>query len=228
MVTLDRERHLLTSFLNFLGVRNAPKENRLTLTEQRLPGDASDESPALTETGLPDGAIFDADGWAVLIESKVQAKLTKNQLVRHIKTTEARGYKSPQLVVITVDEQLSPLLPGCICVTWCELYAWFAKRADRSQWAGTLVEYMRVFEQQMIWENYQIRGTITMFDGFHFAAKTPYTYAEGKRLIKLLRQELIKHPDLNAIGVDPKGKGRGAITGQKQVGVWDYMPLKQA
>ncbi len=228
MVTLDRERNLLTPFLKFLGVCNAPTKDRLTLTEQRLPGDANDEASALTETGLPDGAIFDAEGWAVIIESKVQAKLTKNQLVRHIKTTEARGYQNPQLVAITVDEQSSPPLPGCIYITWREIYAWFAKRVDRSEWAGTFVEYMRVFEQQMLWENYQIRGTITMFDGFHFSRETPYTYSEGKRLIKLLRQELIQHPDLHAMGVDPKGKGRGAITGQQQAGVWDYMPLMQA
>lgn len=228
MVTIDNDRKLLISFLRFLGIDNIPHPDSLTLTEQCLPGEATDESSSLTRTGLPDGAIFDDEGWALIIESKVQAKLTRKQLVRHVKTTEARGYKSPHLLAITVDEQTSPPLQDCICVTWRELYAWFSKPANRTEWTSTLVGYMRVFEQQMIWENYQIRGTITMFDGFHFSPKTPYTYAEGKRLIRLLRQELIKHPDMHAMGVDPQGKGRGAITGRQQSEVWDYMPLKKA
>lgn len=141
MVTIDNDRKLLISFLRFLGIDNIPHPDSLTLTEQCLPGEATDESSSLTRTGLPDGAIFDDEGWALIIESKVQAKLTRKQLVRHVKTTEARGYKSPHLLAITVDEQTSPPLQDCICVTWRELYAWFSKPANRTEWTSTLVGY---------------------------------------------------------------------------------------
>jgi hypothetical protein len=73
-----------------------------------------------------------------------------------------------------------------------------------------------------------IRGTITVFDGFQFSDDNPYSYREGKRLIRLMGDLLQKRKDLHAIGMDPKGKGRPAITGKGTEGVWDYLPLKVA
>jgi len=34
-------------------------------------------------------------------------------------------------------------------------------------------------------EEYLTEGTLTMFDGFQFTDENPYTYGEGKRLLKL-------------------------------------------
>ena len=66
-----------------------------------------------------------------------------------------------------------------------------------------------------------------MFDGFKFSDAEPYTYAEGKRLIRLLGDELRKRKKLvKALGVDVKQPGRTAITREDNGGVWDFLPLK--
>jgi hypothetical protein len=86
---------------------------------------------------------------------------------------------------------------------------------------------MRVFEAKMIVKDYNIKGTLTMFDGFKFSAADPYTYAEGKRLIRLLGDELRRRKNLvNALGVDIEAKGRAAITRGENGAVWDFLPLK--
>jgi hypothetical protein len=65
-----------------------------------------------------------------------------------------------------------------------------------------------------------------MFDGFLFSAENPYTYREGKRLLKLVMQELRREPSVKALGIDAKAPGRSAITGSRQSGVWDFIPLR--
>jgi len=64
---------------------------------------------------------------------------------------------------------------------------------------------------------------------FKFNGKNPYTYSEGKRLIKLLGEEFRKDKRLiRELGLDPQGKGRGAITRGGYGGVWDFIPLRKA
>lgn len=87
---------------------------------------------------------------------------------------------------------------------------------------------MRTFERKMLAKDYQIRGTITVFDGLRFDDDNPYTYREGKRLIRLLGDLLQDRRDLHRIGIDPKGKRRAAITGRGADGVWDLLPLTVA
>ena len=67
-----------------------------------------------------------------------------------------------------------------------------------------------------------------MFDGLRFVEDNLYTHWEGKRLIRLLRDELKQRNDLQELGVDQDGKGRSALTGSGVDSVWDFLPLKQA
>ena len=67
-----------------------------------------------------------------------------------------------------------------------------------------------------------------MFNGVRFDKDNPYTYREGKRLIRLLADELRSRADLQSqLGVDPDAKGRSAITNDR-LGVWDFLPFKLA
>jgi len=95
-------------------------------------------------------------------------------------------------------------------------------------WARTFTTYMEAFETRMIALDYSIRGTLTMFDGLRFDDDHPYSYREGKRLIRLLGDELQNRKDLHRIGVDPQGSRRPAITGRSGTGVWDFLPLRAA
>jgi len=114
-------------------------------------------------------------------------------------------------------------------VFWKSVYQWFTRYSLKSKWAQRFVEYMNTFEAKMIAQEYNIRGTLTMFSGFHFDKEHPYTYREGKRLIKLIRQEFCNNKRLvRELGLDPQSQGRPAITRGDNGVVWDFIPLKQS
>ncbi|MCH8344673.1 MAG: hypothetical protein IH983_11875 [Planctomycetes bacterium] len=223
--TLNGDRSLVRPFLRWAGSRDVPPPSQLRITEQQVPGEtvSGDEGEG---SGLPDACVFADDGWLLLVEAKVQAGISLGQLRRHIATAKRHGFDKPYLLLLSVDDPPRQLPERTAHRAWRDVYAWFRKRADSSHWARTFTDYMETFESQMIAENYSIRGTLTMFDGLRFDADNPYTYREGKRLIRLLGDELQKRKDLRRIGVDPKGERRSAITGRAGAGVWDFLPLK--
>ena len=224
---LDADRTLLTPFLRWAGAQDIPRTSALRITEQQVPGEpeSGDEVEA---RGLPDACVYTNDGWALLVESKVQAGVSLDQLRRHISTAKKHGFETPHLVLLSIDHPPRNLPKHTTHRAWREVYAWFRKHAGASVWARTFTDYMETFESRMIGDDYSIRGTLTMFDGLRFDVDNPYTYREGKRLIRLLGDELQKRKDLRKIGVDPNGKRRKAITGRAGAGVWDYLPLKVA
>lgn len=225
--TLETDRGLLIPFLQWAGTKRIPSKGSLSITEQQVPGEyvSGDETDG---KGLPDAAIFDKDRWCLLIEAKVQSGINANQLDRHIATAKRHDFENPYLLLLTVDMPNVSLPPNTTHRTWRELYAWFGEHASSSKPAQTLVQYMQIFESRMIAREYAIRGTITMFDGLKFDQDNPYNYREGKRLLRLLRDELQQRKDLLRLGIDPEAEGRGAITGRGGDGVWDYIPLKVA
>jgi hypothetical protein len=225
--TLDADRALLRPFLDWTGVHNIPPDRHLRITEQQVPGEivSGDEEEG---RGLPDACVFDDDGWALLVEAKVQADVSPDQLRRHIATASRHGFEKPFVLLISVDDPPTALPHGVSHRAWREVYAWFRHRAGTSVWARTFATYMEAFESRMIALDYSIRGTLTMFDGLRFDEENRYTYSEGKRLIRLLGDELQRRGDLHKIGVDPRGARRSAITGQLDTAVWDFLPLKAA
>ncbi|WP_168164282.1 PD-(D/E)XK nuclease family protein [Pirellula sp. SH-Sr6A] len=225
---LGQSPKLLVDFLKWLGISEIPKASLLAISQQQVPGVQLEDVDEEHQKGLPDLAIFDDDNWVVLFECKVQAKVTMGQLERHRKTAQRNGYDSPWIVVLTVDELENELPPKTVVRSWREVYSWFNQRVTDSFWAIQLVDYMRPFEQKMLARNYQIRGTITVFDGLRFDDKNPYSYREAKRLIRLLGDLLQSRKDLHKIGVDPDGKRRHGITSQDTDSVWDFLPLVAA
>jgi len=229
MVTLANDKKLVRPFLRFVGAKAIPHLKNIELGLQCVPGQVVDPAKDLSD-GLPDGCFFDQCGWAVAIEAKVQSGIPdnrpENQLNRHRRTLAKNGYEQPHVVLVSVDKPKT-LPKGVTHIEWKNLYCWFTKRAMESLWAKYFVEYMRVFEAKMIAKDYDIRGTLTMFDGFKFSDSEPYTYAIGKRLIKLLGEELRKRRDLvKEIGLDVMEPGRPAITRGGDESVWDFFPLK--
>ncbi len=224
--TLQSDPKLIRPFLKkCLRIRGDLPKRKIQIVEQQVPGESVSGNESESK-GLPDACFYDDNRWAVLLESKVQAGISLNQLERHTKTAKRYGYENSAVVLVSVDQPNKSLPSFALSMEWREVYGWFNKQASNS--ARMFVEYMRVFESQMIAKKYNIRGTITMFDGLHFH-KEPYSYREGKRLIRLFRSELQKHPSLhNTLGIDTKRKGRTAITGSGQESVWDFLSLKNA
>jgi hypothetical protein len=226
--TLDRDRSLLRPFLRWAGCSEIPAERDLSISEQQLPGkyvsgDEHDEG-----RGLPDASIFDENGWTLLIESKVQSGIGVGQIKRHIQSAARCEYPDPFMLVLAVDKPSSALLEHAEYRSWREVYSWFYVQASRSVWARELVQYFEIFESKMIEKDYEIRGTITMFNGVRFDDENPYNYREAKRLIRLLGDELQDRKDLRDFGVDPDGARRSAITGREDQRIWDFLPLAVA
>lgn len=223
--TLQYDRELILPFLKWLGLRNIPPPDQLKLAQQSVPGQNAESVSG--DTGLPDLCVYTDEGWGVFFEMKVQSKLTAGQLQRHAATVKRYGFETPTIVAVTVEPINTRLPAGTIVVEWRRLYSWFAQRWTDSFWARELVRYMEVFEEKSIGSEYEVRGTITMFNGLRFDADHPFHYREAKRLIRLLGDELQGRKDLHKeLGVDAKGSRRSAITNEG--GVWDYLPLTVA
>jgi hypothetical protein len=227
--TLDQDRSVLIPFLHWLGITETPKPRSLRITEQQVPGMLQLNDDVVEAKGLPDAAVFDDASWAVLFESKVQARVALGQVDRHRRTAKRHGFDSPWVVLISVDPMTPALPERTIAKQWHEIYSWFNCRSSKSIWVKQFVDYMQVYERKQLLQNYDIRGTITVFDGLRFDDDNPYTYREGKRLIRLLGDLLQNRSDLwrieGNIGIDAEGERRPAITGRGSDGVWDFLPL---
>jgi hypothetical protein len=224
-VCLNEDRTLLRGFLIWIGVKAPVAAASLSIVEQSLPGDPPDVENDAERRGLPDIVIHDDESWCLLIESKIQASLTEDQLQRHERTLRRRGFEKIRSLALTKAEVR--VSRGVMKVRWSDLYEWLGKDRERREWPERLRSYLRAAEVRLAQDEYLTEGTLTMFDGFPFSGDNPYTYGEGKRLLKLALHELRKDPVLRALGMDPNAPGRGAITGRGGRGVWDFLSLKK-
>jgi len=224
--TLHHDRRLIPKFLRWLKISSIPPIRQIQLLEQQIPGTQimDNEDGA---SGLPDACFYNNDGWAVAVESKVQAKVSFSQIERHSKTLSRFGYENVQVILISVNRPQQKPPDYVTCVKWREIYGWFKRLSVKSLWTQTFTDYMQVFESKMLAQEYQIEGTITMFNGFQFDGNQPYTYHNGKRLIKLLGLEFRKNKKLiHCLHINPGGLGRPAITKGENDSVWDFIPLQ--
>lgn len=215
---------LLRKFVKWITGTAPPK--RLKVVEQQLPGEYELSEQEYEQRGLPDAWIHNDDEWSLLIESKVAAKLSLNQLERHYRTAKKRGFGSVTVLAIDIEKPKRKL-PGYVTFkSWKEVYSWLSQQSANSDWALRTLRYMEVAERKWPAEGYLKEGTLTEFSGIHFDENDPYSYGEAKRLIRLMMDELRQHPDLEGL-IDPKAAGRGAITGKHRPSVWDYLRLKR-
>ncbi len=233
-VCLHEDKVFLRKFLKWVRIRPRGAIGTLHIVEQSLPGDPPgveyDEREA-ERKGLPDIVIYDNEGtWCLLVESKIQAGLTDDQLRRHVRTLGRRGFKQIRILALTkVDVNVRH---GVATLRWSKLYEWLGSHGATTPWPERLRVYLRDAERRLASPRhpgdkpYLTEGTLTMFDGFPFSQKNSYTYGEGKRLLKLAMAELRKRPKLRALGMDSDPSGRGAITGKALDFVWDFLPLK--
>ena len=226
---LARDRRLLHKFLQWTTGDGSPPTRRLTILEQRLPreAEAADEAEA-TRRGLPDAWIHDANVWCLLIESKIESSLHRDQLDRHIRTAVRQGFKDIRLLALVTRRSGVSLPPRSNVVEWSELYSRL-RQEGRSEWGRDLTEYMEVMEGKLVGSGYLREGTLTVFSGIPFGQDYPYNYRETKRLLRLCMENLRTRSDLKkGLGMDPKGVGRPAITGTEAASVWDFLRLVQA
>ena len=227
--SLSNDPKLLSQFIRWATGERRPV-SKLGVVEQTLPGEEEPTDEEESERrGLPDGWIYDGNGWCLIIESKIESPLTQDQLQRHRRTAERRGFSDVRLLaLVTNPPKLSHLNSTVTIKRWTQLYCWL-RRERKSEWAGRVTSYMEVLEQKLVTSNYLRGGTLTVFSGIPFGSDEPYNYFEAKRLLRLAMDDLRKRSDLRKqLGADWQGKGRSAITGRETTRVWDFLRLSKA
>jgi hypothetical protein len=226
-VALAEDRRLLRRFLAWAVGKRVSRNAPLEIVEQGLPGEWTSSEMDADKRGLPDACIFESDDWILVIESKIAAPLRAEQLHRHFRTLNRRGFRNITLLAIAVDATSGRLPYDAMLKTWSDVYAWLVRQSSWSEWARRAADYFIVAENRSAEEGYLTAGTLTTFAGIPFRHGEPYNYPEAKRLLKLAIAELRKNRQLvRELGMDPKGTGRGAITGKDGVAVWDFLRLK--
>lgn len=228
LVSLDADPKLLRRFLSWAG-RVPPPTGRLQIFEQSLPGSLKELTEQDAEKrGLPDGCVTNGKDWTLLLESKFAAKLTLDQIRRHLRTAQEHGLIGAKLLAITTRRDHKNLPPNVVHRSWPEIYAWLTRQGKRSEWARRCAEYLEVAEEKESSEEYLKEGMLTTFTGIPFGPDTPYSYVTAKRTLGLLREELCRDRRLRSLGADLNSVGRSAITGRDGSVVWDFIPLRHA
>lgn len=226
--SLYEDKVLLNAFIRWVTGEKIPSRP-IEVIEQQLVGDDVESELVADQKGLPDAWFYDDDTWSLLLESKVAAKLSRNQLERHYKTACKKGFKDITVLTITVDEPRIALPKYVKSLTWIDCFRWLKSKEPQSAWAGRAAGYMRAVESKWIAEGYLSKGALTVFTGVPFTKKNPYNYFEAKLCLKQLMGELRTRKELSkALGADLKAVGRGSITGKQSNSVWDFISLKQA
>lgn len=226
MTALQEDRKLLGLFLRELaGVKPPYNSNKLMVLEQQYPDEREPSEEELERRGIPDGWIFDGDSWCVFIESKVTAPLNADQINRHRRTAEQRGFNTITAIAITLQRP-SSLPTDTILLEWRNVYVWLRRHASISVWARRAAEYLEIAEAKLIDSEKILEGTLTIFAGFPFGRDNPFTCPEGKRVLGLAMGELKERRDLrDQLKMNPKASGRPAITGRQSDAVWDFLSL---
>lgn len=221
---LATDPKLLKGFIKWI-IGDCQAKARFFIVEQALPGEIEDGEDKSEERGLPDAWIYNEDGWALLIESKISSRIETKQLKRHLRVAHKRGFLDAKLLVIATEDNLKRLPDGVIGKAWCEVYEWLIKQYSNSDWARRIATYMEIAEGKMVQSSYLKEGTLTKFAGIPFSREYQFNYVEAKRVLGLLFSELKKSKRIKKLGVDPALPGRGAIRGFNESSVWDFMRL---
>ncbi len=243
MSCLNEDRELLKNFLNTFRPKfiDNKKIKKICVNEQTLPEEqisdqeeieVDEKKKGLSDgifyddgEGVPDGIIYDdKDRKCIIIESKIELKLSKKQLLRHEKSVSKRDYEIRGLY-ITVEEKKIPL-ENWKNIIWSDIYSWAYKQEQKidSRWAGILVGYFDKLEEKMRMRKKGFMGSITKFTGINF--KGGYSPSEGKHVLIHLMKKIRTHHYkelVTKLGADFTSNKKKPI---KTLSLWDKIPLK--
>lgn len=230
MTALHEDPALLRAFLKDMAGVELRAKAALQVHQQTYPGSLEGE-PAEGDPerkGIPDAWVT-CDDWCLLIENKVLIRATRDQLTRHLAIARRLGFTDIKAVVLTVGKPMDELPEGVQVVEWTTVYEWLLRKSKAHPWAKRVAEFLEVMEGKLAQQEQLMAGTLTTFTGVPFGDDLPFTYAEAKRVLGLMRGELRRRPDLRReLGIDPDAVGRSKITGQGGDSVWDFLAFKDA
>ena len=204
---LYEDKKLLTAFLDQFCPNFFIKDAKLIIGQQTLPNDNNqvsiDKKIASHESNsLPDAVIYN-DEKCLIIESKLNSDLVKDQLIRHEKTIKKRGFNVIRGLAIVIIKVPNVTLNDWQQITWNAIYEWGHLQKSKSEWAKKLIHYFNVVENKMIQDKKLYEGNITKFTGVHFDDDNPYSEMEAKRQLKLLVEKIKQNKKLEQdLGLD--------------------------
>ena len=122
--SLYEDRNLLKRFIHWVVEDDTPSANRLKIVEQQLPGEPEEIEEGSESRGLPDAWVHDDNEWSLLIESKIESPLTRDQLNRHLRTATRRGFSNTRLLALVVKKPVWSPPPMVRVIEWTILYSW--------------------------------------------------------------------------------------------------------
>jgi hypothetical protein len=230
---LHEDHSLLVDFVRGYVGCQPPAPGKLEIIEQQLPGDPhSPGNPELSpdekgKRGLPDACILDSESWCLIIENKVMAGLTREQIEGHLRSVGRRHPGKIEMLVLTAAEADQTAFEGLDVrfKLWSSVYTW--ARGCKSPWAAKLARYLEAAEVRMSQDRYLGDVTLTEFSGVPFGKKEPYNYFDAKRVLKVAMEALRQRKDLlEQLGIDPAAPGKAAIKGRSAGTVWDLIRLR--
>src|SRR5512146_1891018 len=149
--SLEADPKLLRKFIHWVTGKTAPFSRTLKITEQHLPGEAEThgDEEADERRGLPDAWIYNENGWALLIESKIESPLTQDQLERHRRTAEKHAFTDIHLLALVTEPPSRFDLDDVKILTWAQLYSWLLKQRQ-SEWTRRLTKYFEILETKLV------------------------------------------------------------------------------
>jgi len=222
---LARESGLAGAFAtDFLG--RSPRLPAPLVAEQAMPGEPAPSEEEAERRGIPDLWLYDPEGrWCAVIECKINAPLTGDQLSRHLRMAKRCGFEAVTVAAITASPVRISLPTEIVCLRWDRVYVWLRERGGA--WSTLAAEYFEVLEAKMIEDERLQEGALTSFDGIRFGASHPYNYVEAKRLLRLALAELRRDKKLLQATGFLEAPGRSAITGSDSRYVWDFLRLAE-
>lgn len=211
---LAENRRLTRHFImKFAPESSLARGTNFSFSCQRLPGEEKpqpDEEEEAERRGLPDAWIYDDTRSTVVLECKITAGLTINQLVRHASTIRTKEFNEAHLLVITAHEKKPRTVTkvergllgkiSCSWASWPDIYEFFDQHSG-SYLESEFVNYLRVLEGKLMADGYD-GPPLIKFSGIPFGPNYPYNEPEAKGILRALRAKLI--PELAASRILPK------------------------
>ncbi len=224
-------QELLVDFVGFLLDRPCPRGCHVELQKSRVgPAEGTRDADETGDT-LPDLWIYSEEKeFACVIENKITADLTGDQMEGHLKM--ARGFADATVVAITpnpkppaVDDLRRENRPVA-WRSWPELHSWLTRWASERQQPWLLVqfcEYLQLTQEQLYEEGKDV--TITEFSGIPFSNDNPYQPMEAKGLLRDLTSYLRDSSKLREVYPGLERRSTHPI-GTYIHGVWDIIKLE--
>ena len=233
-VTLQHSSSFRDAFIKKFSAFQLKKNPRIKL--QLANDNRADKKDEIT--GIPDLTIIDDMGSAIVIESKVGAKLHDSQLRGHQNRARHNGLKIHSALAITGrsddDAKIKNwikqvrLEPYWRHVTWRQVFHLAAQHSD-DLFVKQLQEYMNIIADQLNEKNMDPNVKIVDFTGIPFKTFEDFDFRVAKRILRSLMDGLREDKAfLAALGFKNSQTPRMRKKIKSGLRIWDYLsPVEQ-